>query len=48
MLVGPKNVFGPDPNPKNSPEGPKKGKKGPKWGQIEIKSIGLYFQTKKW
>ena len=24
MLVGPKNVFGPDLNPKNSPEGPKK------------------------
>ena len=48
MLVGPKNVFGPDQNPKNSPEGPKKGQNGQKWGQIEIKKIGLNFQNQKW
>ena len=32
MLVGPKKVFGPDTNPQKALKGPKKGKKGPKWG----------------
>ena len=41
MLVGLKNVFGPDPHTKNRHEGPKK-------GQIEMKKIGLYFQNQKW
>ena len=34
MLVGPKNVFGPDPNPKNSH---KKVQKSPKWGRMKTK-----------
>ena len=48
MQAGPKKVFEPDPNPKNSPEGPKKLQKGPKFGQIENKKIGLYFQNQNW
>ena len=48
MLVGPKNVFGPDSNPKNSPKGPKKCKKSPKCDQIKNKKIELYFQNQSW
>lgn len=47
MLVGPKNVFGPTPNPKICPKGPKKVKKDPKWGRIENKEIGLYFEDQR-
>ena len=36
----------PDPNPKNRPEEPKKCKKGPKFGRMKNKKIGLYFQNK--
>ena len=45
MWVGPKKVFEHDPNPENSP---KSAKKGPKFGQIKNKKIGLYFQNKSW
>ena len=37
MIVGPKNVFGPDPNPKNSPEGPKKFKKAQNEAKLKLK-----------
>ena len=45
MFGGPKIFFKPDPNPKNSPEEPKKCKKGPKFGQMKNRKIGLYLQT---
>ena len=45
MLVGPKNVFGPDPNSKYSPKGPKKSKKAQNEAKTEINKIGLYFQN---
>ena len=45
MYVGPKNVFEPDLNPKNSPQRPKKVKKGPKFGRSKSKKIELYFQN---
>ena len=45
MEVGLKIFFELDPNPKNSLERPKKCKKGPKFGQIINKKIGLYFQN---
>ena len=48
MQAGPKKVFEPDPNPKNSPEEPKKCKKAPKFGRMKNKKIGLYFQNKNW
>ena len=48
MQAGPKKVFNLNPNPKNSPEGPKKLQKGPKFSQIENKKIGLYFQNQNW
>ena len=37
MQAGPKKVFEPDPNPKNSPEEPKKCKKAPKFGRMKNK-----------
>ena len=48
MYVGPKNVFEPDLNPKNSPQSPKMGKKGPKFGRSKNKKIELYFQNQSW
>ena len=51
----PKLFFVTDPDPSNSPKeqkiapkGPKKYKKGPKYGQIENKKIWLYFQNQSW
>ena len=46
MQAGPKTVFEPDPNPKNSPEEPKKCKKGPKFGRIENEKIDFHLQHK--
>ena len=37
MYVGPKNVFDPDLNPKNSPQRPKKGKKAPNLAEVKAK-----------
>ena len=51
MYVGPKNVFEPNLNPKNSPQRPKKvkkKKKGSKNGRSKSKKIGLYFQNLSW
>ena len=44
----PKKVFKPDPNPKNSPEGPKKSKKAQNLAGLKTKKIGLYFQNENW
>ena len=41
MLVDPKNVFGPDPNPKNSHEGPKKAQ-----DKAKLKMIRKAFTSK--
>ena len=48
MYVGPKNVFVPDLNPKNSPKRPKKDKKGPKFDRSKRNKIELYFQNKSY
>ena len=37
MHAGPKKVFEPDPNPKNSPQRPKKGKKVPNLAEVNEK-----------
>ena len=34
------------PTPKIAPKSPKSAKKGPKFGQMKNKKIGLYFQNK--
>ena len=39
-------VFEPDPNPKNSPEGPKNGKKAQNLAELKTKKIMLYIQNK--
>ena len=44
MLVGPKNVFGPDPNPKNSP---KSAKKAPNLAKLKTKKYGCTSKTPK-
>ena len=36
MLVGPKNVFGPDPTPKMAPKGLKRSKKAPNGSKFKI------------
>ena len=46
MLVGPKNAFGPDPNPKNSPEGPKKAKKAQNEAKLKLKRYVYTSKTK--
>ena len=43
----PRKFFEPNPNHKNSPEGPKKCRKDPKFGRIKKKNIGMGFKNKK-
>ena len=45
MLVGSQNNFEIESNPKNSPQGTRKGNQGPKGGQFTNKTVGLWFQN---
>ena len=46
MLVSSKNVFEPDPNPKNSQKGPKNAKKGPNMAKLKTKRKHFTLTTK--
>ena len=46
MQAGPKKVLEPDPNPKNSPKGPKNGKKTQNLAELKTKRKGCTFKTK--
>ena len=45
MKIGPQKVFEPDPNPKNSPEGPEKCKKAQNLAEFKTKRYGCTSKT---